>query len=641
MNKETIYKAALRYMTAGLEVIPNHPSKKYPYNIDNWQTRDFCYEEIKEKILNEGWGIGIRNIEGLDIDNNGNPGAEEILHDWKELINISSPGLVDKLLIEKTMHGGYHIAWKCMMIGSPKKLAQRLPTQEELKQNPEEKRKTLVETKGLGGQFMVSPSDGYLLIQGDWANLTEITPEERSILLDTACIFDRIPKEEVVKQEAPHGTRPGDIYNESPASINEALQNLVEGGWKVVFTRNNTTYLRRPGKETGVSATYGNIAPGIFYNFSSSDSKFEERKAYTPFQILALLKYNGDFTEAAKGLARRYKLNTETQQTKRLPQDDDLFADSTSRVITRIETGFSWFDFSTKGLYCDALYVVAGPQKCGKTTYLMNIANNLLKRGLKIGYLDTELGATRFKLRMSALWHDVEKAEIEKSPEKYLGLWKSAVRPKLLYRTAKSLTDETQTLSVEYLQAIVEEWKKEGCSIIFVDNLTKMSTPTSAGDNKGWTTLAKSLNFLIDFARTNNIPIIVVIHTQTKSEQIPPNKIKQIIEGTDPSLIFKNSARFFPRPKADELFGGAVSKLISGGVALIWRPFPDFASENFRKQAMIILEEFREGAGVTEIPCEFDMASVKVREINPYTNTYEPMNENPEPEQGQLGLNNE
>lgn len=641
MDKENIYKAALRYMIAGLEVIPNHPSKKYPYGFDDWQTREFSQEEIKDKIFNDGWGIGIRNIEGLDIDNNGNPSAEEILNVWKELINASFPGLVDKLLIEKTMHDGYHIAWRCDVIGSPKKLAQRLPTQDELKENLKERCKTLVETKGLGGQFMVAPSPGYSLLQGDWANLNKITTDERLIILNAASIFDRLPKEESSTKETYKDTRPGDLYNQDPSSKEEALQLLIENGWKVVFTRNNTTYLRRPGKEKGVSATYGNIAPGIFYNFSSSDIVFEERRAYSPFQVLALLKYQGDFTDAARDLTKKYNLRTEDRKTISLPQDDDLFAESSDKTIARINTGFNWFDFSTGGLYGDALYVVAGPQKCGKTTYLMNVANNLLRRGLKIGYLDTELGATRFRIRMGALWHGVEKAEIEKSPEKYLGLWKQAVKSKLLYRTSKSLTDDNQILSVEYLQAVVEEWKKEECSLIFIDNLTKMNTPTTAGDNKGWATLAKSLNFLIDFSRINNIPVVVVIHTQTKSEQIPPNKIKQIIESKEPSLIFKNSARFFPRPKADELFGGAVSKLISGGVVLIWRPFPDFADEFFRKQAMIILEEFREGASVTEIPCEFDMASVKVREINPHTNTYEPTDENSDLQQGQLELKNE
>ena len=64
----------------------------------------------------------------------------------------------------------------------------------------------------------------------------------------------------------------------------------------------NTVYMRRPGKEGGVSAS---LFPdtGVFYNFTSNGFPFESDKAYSPFGVYTLLEHGGDFAAAAKALA--------------------------------------------------------------------------------------------------------------------------------------------------------------------------------------------------------------------------------------------------------------------------------------------------------------------------------------------------
>lgn len=93
--------------------------------------------------------------------------------------------------------------------------------------------------------------------------------------------------------------RPGDIYNASSESIYDMKDILKQNGW----TNIDGYKWCRPGKTGAVSATLGKIAPNIFYVFTSSALPFEPNKAYTPFQVLALLKFNGDFKEAAKSVA--------------------------------------------------------------------------------------------------------------------------------------------------------------------------------------------------------------------------------------------------------------------------------------------------------------------------------------------------
>ncbi len=66
---------------------------------------------------------------------------------------------------------------------------------------------------------------------------------------------------------------------------------------------------QRPNKKKGISATLGKVAPGVFYCFTSNGHPFNENSGYTPFQVVGLLKHNGDFKAFAKELAERYDLN--------------------------------------------------------------------------------------------------------------------------------------------------------------------------------------------------------------------------------------------------------------------------------------------------------------------------------------------
>ena len=157
-SKNSVLEVALACKRAGLDVIPDHPIEKYPVGFPGWQKKKFTDEELTNCILNMGYGIGIRNQEGLDFDNHNNAEARKVIKEWKNLVDIIKPGLVDRLLLETTQHGGYHLAWKCKVIENSQKLASRQPTSKELQKDPKVKSVSFIETRGLGGQFVVSPT---------------------------------------------------------------------------------------------------------------------------------------------------------------------------------------------------------------------------------------------------------------------------------------------------------------------------------------------------------------------------------------------------------------------------------------------------------------------------------------------------
>lgn len=187
------YLAAIEYIKSGLEVIPNHPTEKYPVGFTNWQNYTFSEKELEHYILKKGWNLGVRNIEGLDIDNNGYPDAKTILKEWASFVAEERSGLLKRLLVERTPNKGFHVVWKCSFVGNSQKLANRPPLKAELIDDKNIKSVVLIETKGKSGQFVVSPSIGYEMIQGDWKHLETITPKERKTLIHCAKLFDRTP----------------------------------------------------------------------------------------------------------------------------------------------------------------------------------------------------------------------------------------------------------------------------------------------------------------------------------------------------------------------------------------------------------------------------------------------------------------
>jgi hypothetical protein len=276
---------------------------------------------MRSQVLSQWWGwwpnrcIGVRDKEGLDFDNKGVPSADDLYTEWAALVEELAPGLVARLLLESTPSGGYHVVWgECDAIAGNQKLAERLPTSEEKQAHPDWRAVTLIETRGKKGQFQVAPSPGYTLLRGDWRALPEITPAERQIILNCARALTRLTPSRIEGMQQGQGERPGDKFNVE--GHDQALDTLVKHGWRVVRAKGDTMYLCRPGKDRGVSATFGHVAPGVLYVFSSNASPFEPNRAYSPFGVFTELEHGGDYKAAARALAEKYRMPPRDKKTK-------------------------------------------------------------------------------------------------------------------------------------------------------------------------------------------------------------------------------------------------------------------------------------------------------------------------------------
>ncbi|TET37976.1 MAG: DUF3987 domain-containing protein [Planctomycetota bacterium] len=311
-----LLRAALDYLDAGLSVLPAHLKLKYAA-IRKWkpyQSRLPSHSEIGAWLKNGSDAICIiagevsGNLEMLDFDL-----AGEAFEKWCILVKEQSASLPDRLVIETSPSGGFHVVYRSEVpVCGNLKLAQR----RESTDGPEPvvihgkkyvPRKdtdgrwhiilTLIETRGEGGLFLCAPSLGYVVTQGDFRDLPVLEVREREVLLRSAWSLNDYFPEVIESTPTSHGNgmkRPGDDFNER----GDIPSLLKKHGWALARPGENE-YWRRPGKSKGWSAT---LKDRVFYVFSSNAYPFEANQAYAPFAVYALLENNGDFAEAARAL---------------------------------------------------------------------------------------------------------------------------------------------------------------------------------------------------------------------------------------------------------------------------------------------------------------------------------------------------
>jgi putative DNA primase/helicase len=142
--------------------------------------------------------------------------------------------------LEQSPSGGFHWLYRCPEISGNIKLARRPKAPDEMN-DPEDKIKVLIETRGEGGYIVVAPSHGrvhpsgkrYVLLRGNFETIAAINIEERESLFELARTFDLMPKpqakEPAAKSSGKAEGRPGDDFN--VRGVGPISLNPMAGGW--------------------------------------------------------------------------------------------------------------------------------------------------------------------------------------------------------------------------------------------------------------------------------------------------------------------------------------------------------------------------------------------------------------------------
>ncbi len=237
-----------------------------------------------------------KGLQIIDVDSKYDLSGD-LLDRYKESVELMVPGLFERLVLQKTPSGGYHLLYCCENIARNQKLAQRATLEKE-RDHKNDKTRVLLETRGEGGYFLTSPSEGYELLHLGYEDIPNLSPEDQSCLFEAAKTLNEYALESNSNKTG--GLTPFDAFDEQ---IGEGVIQLMEKhGWKSFpGTQSNTYMLTRPGKDKGISATF-NVIPNRLYVFSSS-TIFDPEKSIKPSAIYAFLEHNADFSEAAGALS--------------------------------------------------------------------------------------------------------------------------------------------------------------------------------------------------------------------------------------------------------------------------------------------------------------------------------------------------
>jgi len=294
----------LRYARAGLSVVPirTDGSKRATVAWGGYQQQIATHDEIR------AWGdchVGIiagkvsGGLEVVDIDSKYDLDGT-LAKRWGEMVDALLPGLLQRVVVQTTMGGGYHAIYRCSVVEGNQKLAMRQTTASE-RTSDTDKVRVLIETRGEGGYILCCPTPGYRLVRGSLEHVPEITPDERRVILSVGRAMNAMPAN---GKGSGFEQTPLDDYCDH-VSDTDVITLLEAHGWTVDGERGGVYRLRRPGKDRkgGISATYGHRGR-MFYCFSTS-TPFEAERGYTPAGVYAVLEHDGDFRVAAQELGRK------------------------------------------------------------------------------------------------------------------------------------------------------------------------------------------------------------------------------------------------------------------------------------------------------------------------------------------------
>lgn len=222
----------------------------------------------------------------------------------------------------------------------------------------------------------------------------------------------------------PHGPAgddaPGSDFN---VRGSWAETGLLDAGWSWQRQHGDDRgYLTRPGKERGVSASAGmavSVDKGwpLFWCWSTSVGEFNPDQSYTKHSVLAILKFNGDYSAAAKYLRSRGYGSSDPADSARV-----IFGDPPSGADRPADDGVTPdFDFATNAdLKREDLAV-----EWVWPGWLQGKVTNLLSAGAGLGKTRTIADLCR-RVHLGLPWPDG--APTPKWDGQFLAMWVAADR---------------------------------------------------------------------------------------------------------------------------------------------------------------------------------------------------------------------
>ena len=304
-------QAAFDYISEGFGALPLKANKSPMLP----EGHNYLYSFVEDSNIDSLFmradkiGVACGMISGgfmaLDFDAHKKQNIPHIFNEFMRTECIKTIIETHKLPVFKTPSGGYHVYFKSENKAHPGMCLAKWDDSE-----------VMIEVRGHGQYVCLFPSTGYIQLCGsEIIKVATISNEERETLFSVAESFNlAIKPPETEKKgsgkwpEKFDTSRPIGKFNETEVEYCKNL--LLDAGWKLVKTKRDGVELwLRPGKDEKSSithsATFGKYH-NMFYNYSESVKEFKSWQAYSLFDILIALQFNGEFADALRFIEDRY-----------------------------------------------------------------------------------------------------------------------------------------------------------------------------------------------------------------------------------------------------------------------------------------------------------------------------------------------
>jgi replicative DNA helicase len=208
-----------------------------------------------------------------------------------------------------------------------------------------------------------------------------------------------------------------------------------------------------------------------------------------------------------------------TLLTETVNRIEELF--SSEEALTGVSTGFDDFDTRTSGLQKSDLIIVAGRPSMGKTTFAMNIAENVaIGSGMPVAIFSMEMPGEALTMRMISSLGRINQQAV-RSGKLEDDDWPRVTSAVSILSQAKLFIDDTPALTPGELRARCRRLMKEHgqLGLVVIDYLQLMQAP-EAGENRTNEISAISRN-LKALAKELEVPVIALSQLNRSLEQRP------------------------------------------------------------------------------------------------------------------------
>lgn len=264
-------------------------------------------------------GIGIitgyNGVEVIDIDLKILSSLKKQQDFWNEFTSFLKDNIDDfdsKFVIYKTVNNGYHILYRCKVIGGNEKIAK-------LKDHKE----AIIETRGVGGYVFIYENQ---VSKKSYFDIQEISEMDRSVLFGICKYYNYVePTEEInvpvdtskKKQDLPAPAIEISVW----ADYNDktSMMDVLGSDFSIVRNLSDKLIIKRSGAESAHSG-YIYKDSGCMYLFTTG-TIFPHEKLISPFTAYTYKFHNGDFSASAKQLYKNGFGSRVVKKIEELNQD--------------------------------------------------------------------------------------------------------------------------------------------------------------------------------------------------------------------------------------------------------------------------------------------------------------------------------